>query len=134
MTSPSHQSQALVEFMFACADMQIVETLLDEPIGHLGILAENFCQSPVARGQPARFLSEQEARGEARLAPRSIGVTAFAVHCKSMERRQRNARWTFVGRVDSVRNDPIAKPTRPVLRTVGWQRVHHRYHENGHDR
>src|SRR6266487_3884226 len=65
--SPAHQF--LVEGMFARTDTQKIKRLLNEPVGHFGVLAETACQRLLARAPDTRFLADQQARGQTRFAP-----------------------------------------------------------------
>jgi hypothetical protein len=80
--------------MFARANVKVIETLLDKPIGHLAIATEDLRHTPITHGHPARLLAEQDAGCEAGFAPRAISITACAVHRTSMAGRQAIARWT----------------------------------------
>lgn len=63
--SISAAHQFLIEGMFARADAQKVKRLLDEPVGHLGILTQTAGQSLLARTERAGFLADEQARDNA---------------------------------------------------------------------
>ncbi len=76
-----------VELMFACANAKVIKALLNEPVGHFGILAEDLGQPLIARCQAPSFLAQQDAGGQARLAPRAIRIAAFTIHGANMEEK-----------------------------------------------
>jgi len=52
--------------MFACANAEAIKALLNEAIGHFGILAEDLGQPPIPPRQTPGFLAQQNTRGQAR--------------------------------------------------------------------
>src|SRR5207245_3322049 len=68
--SPAHQSS--VEGMFAWANAQEIERLLDKPVAHFGVPAEAARQSLVSWAHPPRLLADQKPGSHSRLAPRPV--------------------------------------------------------------
>jgi hypothetical protein len=97
--------------MFARADAQIVERLLDEPVGDLCILAQLSRESLVAAAQASGFLAQQKTRSQAR-----FGFPAADLI------RERGYRW--LGGI-SIHNPPVA-PSRFGL-------ANHKQRATGHE-
>src|SRR5437667_10178824 len=76
--SPVHQFS--VEGMFARADAQEVEGLLNEPVGDFGISAEPARERLFARAHPPCFFADEDACGNAGLAPRAVPLCFNLVH------------------------------------------------------
>lgn len=67
---PAHQF--LVKGIFARANSQKVERLLDEPVGYFRIEAEPPGQRLIARAQDACFFANEQTRRETRFAPGTV--------------------------------------------------------------
>lgn len=59
--------------MFTRADAQKVKRLLDEPVGHFGILAQAAGQRLLARTERTGLLADEQTSRQTRLAPSGIG-------------------------------------------------------------
>jgi hypothetical protein len=75
--------------MFAQAEAQIVERLLDEAIGDFRIPAQLTGEGFVPRVHPSGFLAEQQARGYAGLSPRAIHFLFNPFHVANVTRWHR---------------------------------------------
>jgi hypothetical protein len=73
--------------MFARADAEKIKRLLDEPVGHFGILAQETGQRLLARTERAGFLSDEQARGQARFAPGRVRPCSSLFHEAKVARR-----------------------------------------------
>src|SRR5437899_2239160 len=76
--SPAHQVS--VEGMFAWANAQEIERLLDKPVAHFGVPAEAARQSLVSWAHPPRLLADQKPGSQSRLAPRPVRSFSNAAH------------------------------------------------------
>jgi len=84
-TSPRHQSQVLVELMFAVPNAaslisEGIDSLLDQAVGDLRIQGEPSTDALVTGRRATGLLAKQDARREAGFPPRPIRIVARDSH------------------------------------------------------